>query len=241
MMTSATRSGNTKRFQLRWFFRRALLAVLVLTVMPVLCLRWIPPLTSAFMVEKRITRLFRGEAQPILRYRWIGWASIPPHMRLAAVAAEDQKFPYHWGFDIESIADAVRHPGKRGRLRGASTITQQVARNLFLWPGRSVVRKGLEAYFTVLLECLWPKRRILEVYLNITEFGDGIYGVSSASQTFFGKRPAELQTQEAALLSAVLPNPVRFHVRNPSAYVRERAGWIEQQMVQLGPAYLQGL
>jgi monofunctional biosynthetic peptidoglycan transglycosylase len=163
-------------------------------------------------------------------------------MRLAVVAAEDQKFPHHWGFDFESIEDAVQHKGPRGRLRGASAITQQVARNLFLWPGRSYIRKGLEAYFTVLLEGLWPKRRILEVYLNIAEFGDGAYGVYAASQTFFSKRPAELQTQEAALLAAVLPNPARLHVRNPSAYVHERAGWIEEQMTRLGgPAYLQNL
>jgi len=194
------------------------------------------------MIEKRIARFHDGKPQSVIRYRWTAWGSIAPAMRLAVIAAEDQKFPYHWGFDIESIAEAMQHPGKRGRLRGASTITQQVARNLFLWPGRSLVRKGLEAYFTMLVEWLWPKRRILEVYLNISEFGDGIYGVSSASQAFFGKRPAELQTQEAALLAAVLPNPVQFHVRNPSAHVRERAIWIEGQMASLGgPAYLKGL
>jgi monofunctional glycosyltransferase len=194
------------------------------------------------MMKKRIASLLRGEPQPVIRYRWIGWASISSQMRLAVVAAEDQKFPRHWGFDFESIANAVEHQGPRGRLRGASTITQQVARNLFLWPGHSFVRKGLEAYFAVLLELLWPKRRILEVYLNIAEFGEGIYGVSAASQSFFGKRPSELQAQEAALLAAVLPNPVRLHIRNPSAYVRERAGWIEEQMAQLGgPAYLQNL
>lgn len=193
------------------------------------------------MMEKRIAGYFGGEAQRVIHYRWIGWKSISPQMRLAVVAAEDQKFPRHWGFDFESIEDAVEHQGPRGRLRGASTITQQVARNLFLWPGRSLVRKGLEAYFTVLLEALWPKRRILEVYLNIAEFGEGAYGVSAASQTFFDKRPSELQAQEAALLAAVLPNPARLHVRNPSAFVRERAGWIEEQTTHLGPAYLNRL
>ncbi len=232
---------RTKPSRLRRNLWRALLVALVLTVVPVLCLRWIPPPTSAFMMEKRIANLFRGEPQPVIRYRWIRWASISPQLRLAVVASEDQKFPHHWGFDFESIANAVEHEGPRGRLRGASTITQQVARNLFLWQGRSIVRKALEAYFTVVLEALWPKRRILEVYLNIAEFGEGTYGVSAATQTFFGKRPAELQAQEAALLAAVLPNPARLHVRNPSAYVRERAGWIEEQMAQLGPAYLKGL
>jgi monofunctional biosynthetic peptidoglycan transglycosylase len=238
-MTTVPR--RTKPSRLRRNLWRALLIALVLTVVPVLCLRWIPPPTSAFMMEERIANLFRGEPQPVIRYRWIRWASISPQLRLAVVASEDQKFPHHWGFDFESIANAVEHEGPRGRLRGASTITQQVARNLFLWQGRSIVRKALEAYFTVLLEALWPKRRILEVYLNIAEFGEGTYGVSAATQTFFGKRPAELQAQEAALLAAVLPNPARLHVRNPSAYVRERAGWIEEQMAQLGPAYLKGL
>jgi monofunctional biosynthetic peptidoglycan transglycosylase len=163
-------------------------------------------------------------------------------LRLAVVAAEDQNFPHHWGFDLESIMDALQKKGKKRRLRGASTITQQVARNLFLWPGRSYVRKGLEAYFTVLLELLWPKRRILEVYLNVVEFGDGTHGVSTASRTFFGKRPAELSHQEAALLAAVLPNPIRLDARRPSAYVQERVRWIEEQVAHLGgPAYLRGL
>lgn len=241
-MTSAraVKKGGTSR--LRRYLWRALLVVVALTVVPVVCLRWIPPPTSAFMVERRVASYFRGDHQGAIRYHWIGWQSISPQMRLAVVAAEDQKFPHHWGFDFDSIADAVEHQGTKGRLRGASTITQQVARNLFLWPGRSYLRKGLEAYFTLLLEVSWSKRRILEVYLNLAEFGDGAYGVSAAAQTFFGKRPAQLQTPEAALLAAVLPNPARLRVGNPSAYVRERAGWIEEQMALLGgPAYLRSL
>ncbi len=213
-----------------------------LTLIPVVCLRWIPPPTSAFMLERRIAGFLRGDRPPGIRYRWSPWESIAPAMRLAVVAAEDQKFPRHWGFDFESIQDAVQEQSARGRLRGASTISQQVARNLFLWPGRSVVRKGIEAYLTVVLELFWPKRRILEVYLNIAQFGDGIYGVGAASHAFFGKRPSQLETAEAALLAAVLPNPIRLHVRNPSAYVRERAAWIEEQMARLGgPAYLEPL
>jgi monofunctional biosynthetic peptidoglycan transglycosylase len=194
------------------------------------------------MIEKRLARLFRGESQRDIRYRWVGWESISPQIRLAAVAAEDQSFPYHWGFDFESILDALQRTRRKHRLRGASTITQQVARNLFLWPGRSYIRKGLEAYFTVLLEGLWSKRRILEVYLNVAEFGDGIYGVSEAAQAFFRKRPSELSTQEAALLAVVLPNPTQFHVTRPSPYMRERARWIEEQMAHLGgPFYLKSL
>lgn len=221
---------------------RAVPAVIGLTLIPVVCLRWIPPPTSAFMLERRIGSFLRGDRQPGIRYRWTPWESIAPAMRLAVVAAEDQKFPSHWGFDFGSIEDAVQEKSAGRRLRGASTITQQVARNLFLWPGRSVVRKGIEAYFTVILELFWPKRRILEVYLNIAQFGDRIYGVDAAGQAFFGKRPSQLEAAEAALLAAVLPNPIRLHVRNPSAYVRERAAWIQEQMAQLGgPAYLKPL
>lgn len=155
-------------------------------------------------------------------------------MHLAVVASEDQKFPHHWGFDLEAISDAVENNLKGRRLRGASTITQQVAKNLFLWSGRSFVRKGLEAYFTVLLELLWSKNRILEVYLNIAEFGDGIYGVGIAAEAFYGKRPSGLTRSESAIMAAVLPSPRKLKVRDPSAFVIERAGWIEQQMEQLG-------
>ncbi len=210
------------------------LVAAALTILPVLGLRWIPPPTSSVMLQQRLARFFRGEPRQPIRYRWTAWSAISPGMRLAVVAAEDQKFPHHWGFDFESITDAVEEAPARGRLRGASTISQQVARNLFLWQGRSWLRKGLEAYFTLLLEACWPKRRILEVYLNIAEFGDGIYGVSAAGQAFFGKRPSELRTSEAALLAAVLPNPKRLRVRTPSAYVQERAAWIEEQMGLLG-------
>ena len=224
----------------RWCFRAVLVAV-TLTVAVVLLLRWIAPPTSAVMLEARVRKATHMEVRPGIRYRWADWHAISPAMRLAVVAAEDQKFPQHWGFDLDSIADAVQTTDARGRLRGASTITQQVARNLFLWQGRSYLRKGLEAYVTALLELLWTKRRILEVYLNIAEFGEGTYGVAAASHAYFGKRPGDLNAQEAALLAAVLPNPVRFHVRNPSMYVRDRAGWIETQMAHLGPAYLRSL
>ena len=219
----------------------ALLGAVGLSIAPVLALRWVPPPTSAFMLRKSIANLVGSQGKSI-RYRWVDWVAIAPDMPLAVVAAEDQKFPRHWGFDFESIAEAIEDQGPRRRVRGASTITQQVARNLFLWPGRSYVRKGLEAYFTVLLELFWPKRRILEVYLNVAEFGDGTHGVYAAAKTFFGKHPSELTPSEAALLAAVLPNPKRLHANTPSPYVEERAHWIEEQMEQLGgPTYLRGL
>lgn len=158
------------------------------------------------------------------------------------VAAEDQRFPHHRGFDFESIYDALRASGGARSLRGASTISQQVAKNLFLWSGRSWVRKALEAYFTLLIEALWPKRRILEMYANIAELGRCTFGVGAASWRFFDRPAAALGAREAALLAAVLPNPSRFQINRPSSYVRRRAAWIFGQVQRLGgPAYLSRL
>ncbi len=214
---------------------RILIAVVAFSILLVLCLRWLPPPTSAFMMERYIAGIFQKEQKTRIHYHWVDWKSIPPHMFLAVVAAEDQKFMHHWGFDFDSISDAMGKKKKKGRLRGASTITQQVAKNLFLWPGRSYLRKGIEAYFTVLLELLWDKRRILEVYLNIAEFGDRVYGVNAAAEKLLGKKSAGYLTRrDAALLAAVLPNPKRFKVRQPSPYVKERCRWIQRQMNQLG-------
>lgn len=216
------------------FIGSFLLAALILSILLVLCFRWVPPPTSAFMLKKHFEKPSRGKPAVAVRYRWADWENISPYVPLAVIASEDQKFPYHWGFDFEAITDAVENNLKGGRLRGASTITQQVAKNLFLWSGRSFVRKGLEAYFTVLLELLWSKNRILEVYLNIAEFGDGIYGVRIAAETFYGKRPSRLTRSESSNLAAVLPSPRKLKVKEPSPFVTERADWIERQMEQLG-------
>ncbi|MFH0725050.1 MAG: monofunctional biosynthetic peptidoglycan transglycosylase [Pseudomonadota bacterium] len=202
------------------------------------CLRWINPPTSAFMIRD----WFSIGKDARIQYVWIDMEKVAPVMRMAVVAAEDQKFPFHSGFDFKSISDAVRERMENQRIRGASTITQQVAKNLFLWPGQCFLRKGLEAYFTILIETLWPKRRILEIYLNIVEFGESTYGVSAAAQRFFRKPASRLTVREAALLAAVLPNPKRFNVMTPSAHVYARIRWIESQMAQLGgPAYLKPL
>jgi monofunctional biosynthetic peptidoglycan transglycosylase len=214
----------------------------LLSAQLVLLLRWVPPPTSAFMLQERLSAREEGRRNYRLHYQWVDWKQISPQAALAVVAAEDQKFPEHLGFDIESIEKAIEEKDRRGRLRGASTISQQVAKNLFLWPEHSFVRKGLEAYFTVLIELLWPKHRILEVYLNICQFGDGIYGIAAASQQFFKKKPNHLSQREAALLAAVLPNPELFRVDRPSAYVLQRRAWILEQMSLLGgPDYLKGL
>lgn len=209
-------------------------AAFVLMVVPVLALRWIDPPTSAFMMERRLEGLVNPARRVSVTYQWVDWDDVSANARLAMVAAEDQKFLDHEGFDFESIEKAVESNKRRGRTRGASTISQQVAKNLFLWSGRNYVRKGVEAGYTVLIETLWPKRRILEVYLNIAEFGDGTYGVEAASRRFFHKSSARLTRYEGALLAAVLPNPKRMRADHPSRYVERRAWWIERQMMRLG-------
>ncbi|MGA0100273.1 MAG: monofunctional biosynthetic peptidoglycan transglycosylase, partial [Steroidobacteraceae bacterium] len=168
------------------------------------------------------------------RHDWVAWESMSPEAALAVVAAEDQRFAEHHGFDLESIRQAMEAAEGGSRLRGASTITQQLAKNLFLWPGRSWVRKALEAWYTVLLEALWSKQRILEVYLNSVEFGRGVWGIEAASQHFFKKPAARLTRQEAALLAAALPNPLKLRVDRPGPWLRQRQAWVVSQVGALG-------
>jgi monofunctional biosynthetic peptidoglycan transglycosylase len=207
--------------------------LLAISLLATASMRFIPPLTTAVIMERRVSALVHGRTYHA-DYRWVPWSRISPHAALAVIASEDQNFATHHGFDVESIQKAVDAHERGERLRGASTISQQVAKNLFLWSGRSYVRKGLEAYFTALIEVTWSKRRILEVYLNIVELGDGVFGVEAASLRDFHKPASRLTAEEAALLAAVLPNPIRLRVSRPSAYVEERRGWIVQQMDQLG-------
>jgi monofunctional biosynthetic peptidoglycan transglycosylase len=171
-------------------------------------------------------------ALPIRRH-WVPQSRVAPELFLAVVAAEDQRFPEHYGFDLKAIEKAI-DDRERGKVRGASTISQQVAKNLFLWSGRSWLRKGFEVWFTGLIELTWPKRRILEVYVNFAEFGDGVYGAQAAAQTYFGRDAAQLNAAQAARLAAVLPNPKRYSVARPGPYVLRRQQWIERQMRQLG-------
>ncbi len=186
------------------------------------------------MLERRIAAWSVGEKDFSLRYHFVPWREISPQLPIALIASEDQKFPSHHGFDVQAIRDAMDEADDGERLRGASTISQQTAKNLFLWSGRSFVRKGLEAYFTVLLEITWPKRRILEVYANIAEFGNGIYGADAAARMFFHETPAQLDANQSALLASVLPNPKRLHADRPSPYVLRHAAWTQQQVRQLG-------
>lgn len=194
---------------------------LAVFVLPVVALRWLPVPTSAFMLASDTT--------PV-RYQWVSAENIPDAARRAVVAAEDQKFFDHDGFDIEAMQKAYAHNQKSKRTRGASTISQQTAKNLFLWSGGGYFRKGVEAIYTVLIEALWPKQRILTVYLNIAEFGPGIYGVEAGSQAFFKKPASKLSVSDAARLAAVLPSPRKWSVTKPGPYVRKRSAWITRQM-----------
>jgi monofunctional biosynthetic peptidoglycan transglycosylase len=226
---------------LRWL-GIVLLGWVLVTATPVLLLRWMRPLTSAFMLQGRVAAWRAQDRGYRTDFQWVSLEQISPHAAIAVVASEDQQFPFHAGFDFNSIREAVRASERGRRLRGASTISQQVAKNLFLWPGYSFVRKGLEAYFTVLIELLWPKERILEMYLNIAQFGDGIYGVEATARRFWHKPALRLSSSEAALLAAVLPNPVRMHADRPSRYVLLRRDQILEQMRELGgAAYLRTL
>jgi monofunctional biosynthetic peptidoglycan transglycosylase len=206
----------------------------------VAALRWLNPPVSAFMAESTVAAWMEGDRSHVLRRDWVDLTRISPNLALAVVASEDQKFPEHWGFDVEAIEKAYALNRHSHRIRGASTISQQVAKNLFLWSGRSYFRKGLEAWFTVLIEGFWPKRRILEVYLNIAEFGDGTYGAEAAAQRFFHVPAARLTRSQAALLAAVLPNPLRFLVAAPSRYIIQRRAWILEQMQSLGGTEMLG-
>ena len=218
-----------------------ILYALAASVAVVLIFRWVPPPGTALMVERKIQSWTSGE--PIdLRRDWRGWDDLPDSLKLAVIAGEDQHFPSHSGFDLPAIRAALLHNEQGGSVRGASTISQQVAKNVFLWSGRSWVRKAVEAWFTLLIETLWSKERILEVYLNSVEWGPGIFGAQAAAQYHFSVDAEQLSAAQAARLAAVLPNPIRWSASRPSAYVLQRARWISRQMRQLGGAsYLQQL
>jgi monofunctional biosynthetic peptidoglycan transglycosylase len=201
----------------------AFAAWLLLSVGAVLALRWLPPPTTAMMLEQS------GPLREI-KYEWRDRPQIAAAAARAVIASEDQRFLAHHGFDFDQLQIAIDEYRAGDEMRGASTISQQVAKNLFLWSGRSFVRKGLEAYFTVLLELCWPKQRILEVYLNVAELGEGVFGVEAAARRYFGVHASALSAEQAALLAAVLPNPHKLHVDKPSDYVRGRESWILGQM-----------
>ena len=208
----------------------------------IVSLRWINPVTSAFMIEAKLAAMRDGDRRYHTEYHWVDLESISPQAAIAVIASEDQQFPFHYGFDFHSIREAVQAHEHGAKLRGASTITQQVAKNLFLWSGPNFVRKVLEAGLTLTMEMVLPKERILEIYLNIAEFGNGIYGVEAAARHFFHEHALALSPEQSALLAVVLPNPRQLKVDAPSHYVLSQRDWTLQQMANLGgPAYLRGI
>lgn len=215
---------------LRWV-GKLLLAALLLSVSSVALLRFIDPPMWSWRIERA---LFPPAKVAEVKHDWVPLGQISRELQLAVIAAEDQHFAEHHGFDLDAISSALKHNQQSSRVRGASTLSQQTAKNLFMWSDRSFLRKGLEAWFTLLMELGWDKSRILEVYLNIVEFGPGIYGAEAAARHYFGKPAARLTRYEASLLAAALPNPWRYKVNPPSPYVQQRSAWIRRQMSQLG-------
>jgi len=254
-MNAGAAARKPRRRLLQWLWKLPLLFVLV-TVSQVLLLRFVDPPFSSFMAIRQLQAFAHGDWSFRVAHDWRDLSRISPNLPLALVAAEDQNFARHHGFDFDAIDKARAHNARmvqraeqRGRpvrrLRGASTISQQVAKNLFLWAGNGPtrwLRKGLEAWYTVLMEALWPKSRILEMYANFAEFGDGIYGAQAAARSYWGEDASRLSAAEAARLAAVLPNPRRYSVARPGPYVSRRAASIQRQMRQLGGvAYLDAL
>jgi len=208
-------------------FRRILLVLFLLHFVYILVLRWVdPPLTLT-----QLSSLVSGDG---LKRDYVSWEDISPNARLAFIAAEDQKFPDHYGFDWQSISKAMDHNKRRPeKIRGASTISQQVAKNVFLWQGRSWIRKGLESYFTLMIELVWGKKRILETYLNVAETGKGVFGIEAAAQEYFKKPAKKLTRKEAAMIAASLPNPVGYTIVPLSGYVSKHYPRIMRQMDNL--------
>ena len=199
----------------------------------VVVLKWVPVWVTPLVVSRWMDTVGTAESSRVYK-NWRSLDELSGEAALAVVASEDQQFPVHWGFDFDEIQDAIEENQTRKRPRGASTISQQVAKNVFLWNGRSYVRKGLEVYFTVLIELIWGKRRILEVYLNVAETGPMTFGAEAASRRFYGHSARSLTRDEAARIAAVLPNPRQFSVKNPSNYIQQRTRFIARQMRRLG-------
>ena len=208
----------------------------VLSIALVLLLRWVDPPVSALMLERQLTAKISGQTYSAER-TWKPWHTLPDHLKMAVIAAEDQLFATHYGFDVEAIRAALNYNEQNNNIRGASTLSQQVAKNTFLWSSRSWTRKALEAWFTAWIELLWNKERILEVYLNSAEWGPGIFGAEAAAQYHFNTGAAYLTNQQAYVLAAVLPSPLTRSAGQPSAATQQRAQWIARQVRQLGSSH----
>jgi monofunctional glycosyltransferase len=209
--------------------KRLFIILLIAQLVYIILLKWVfPPIT--------VTQLSNWISGNGLKRDYVAWEDIAPEMKLAVMASEDQLFPQHNGFDWKSIEKAMKHNQRKPkRVRGASTISQQVAKNVFLWNGRSWFRKGLEVYFTFMIETIWGKKRILEVYLNVAEMGKGVFGAEAAAQQHFKKTARKLTRHEAAQIAACLPNPKKYTIKPLSSAIRRRTPWVEQQMLNIAP------
>ena len=234
------RSRKRRRWG-RWLLALPMLLLLA-TVLQVAVLRFVDPWFSTFMAIRQFQAWGEGDWRFRVAYDWRDLDRMSSSVPLALVAAEDQRFAEHYGFDLKAIEKARNNNARGSKVRGGSTISQQTAKNLFLWSGRSWVRKGVEAWYTVLIEALWPKRRIIEVYANIAEFGDGVYGAQAAARSYFRKDAQRLGPAEAARMAAVLPNPKRYSIARPGPYVQRRSNAIQRQMRHIGGSgYLRSL
>ena len=220
--------NKIKRIFIKWLLY-AMLGWLVLSLLIVLPFRWLNPPVSMVMLERWLTH-----DDYSIQQTWLSWDEMLKKAALAVITSEDQRFPIHQGFDVDAIMKALNEAEEGGRLRGASTISQQVAKNMFLWTGRSWLRKGLEVWFTSLIEVTWGKQRILEVYMNIAEWGPGVFGIEAASQHHFGKRASQLTDMQAALLASTLPSPLKYDPARPAQHLIDRARWNLAQQRKLG-------
>jgi len=234
MKKSKGRSKKTIKKGMLYYLFFIIFTLFAVSILLTLPLRWFNPFTTAFILQEQI------EDQKMIPLNWVPYADIADTLAISIVASEDQKFPDHYGFDFTALSKALNED--REQTRGASTITQQLVKNIYLWSGRSYFRKGVEAYLTVLLECFLPKRRILEIYLNVVEFAPAVYGIGRASRVLFSRSPGQISAHQAALLAAVLPNPKGLSAQYPSQYVLRRAAQIRVAVRSLGgPGYLRNL
>lgn len=217
----------------RWFFK-AIVIFIITSILTVILFKWVPVPFTPLMLIRNIEQWTKGTSATFT-HNWVSMDKISPNLAKAVIVSEDQKFFEHFGFDVEAIEKAYEGNKKGKKIKGGSTITQQTAKNVFLWPQRSYVRKGFEVYFSFLIEVFWSKQRIIEVYLNSIEMGDGIYGAEAASQHWFRKSAKKLSTYEAASIAAILPNPRKYKAVRSSNYVERRKNWIIRQMGYFGP------
>ncbi|MDQ3192625.1 MAG: monofunctional biosynthetic peptidoglycan transglycosylase [Bacteroidota bacterium] len=224
------KAGILKKISL--YLLKLIIGLFVFSILIVLLFKWVPVPITPLMLIRLTEKTIQGKEVKFNK-DWESIDEISLHLPLAVVSSEDQRFLHHWGFDFESMEKAYESNKKGKKIRGASTISQQTAKNVFLWPGRNYLRKGLEVYFTGLIELLWSKERILEVYLNVIEMGDGIYGAQAASKIYFNKDAMAISAQQAALIAAILPNPRKYSALRPTPYIQGRQNWILRQMRNL--------